>query len=115
MSAIGATNIVALAAVAVADIDAARDYYTRMFGRGPDLEPMPTLKQWTLGEGALQVVAQPENAGRTMATLLVADFDGFYAQLRDAGLEPSDPAGGVISRVTQVSDLDGNVITVAEA
>ena len=68
----------ALAAVAVADLDQAKDFYTTVFGRPADIEPMPTLTQWDIdGGGSLQVVESPDLSGSSMATLLVSDFDSF--------------------------------------
>ncbi|MGB3828871.1 MAG: hypothetical protein WA962_08845 [Ornithinimicrobium sp.] len=49
-----------------------------LFGRGPGLEPMPTLAQCDIeSDGVVRVVEQPENSGSSMMTLLVTDFNTF--------------------------------------
>jgi glyoxylase I family protein len=105
----------ALAAVAVSDLDAATTFYERLFGRAADLEPMPGLAQWDVEpRGGLQVVADTERSGASMVTLLVADFDATLTALREAGIPTGEVIDGVLSRVTQVQDPAGNVITFAE-
>ena len=72
---------VSLAAVAVADLAVAKEFYGRLFGRPADLEPMPSLAQWDFPpSGGFQVVENAATAGASMATLLVSDFDDFLAR-----------------------------------
>lgn len=53
----------ALAAVAVADLDEAKQFYARLFDRPADVEPMPTLAQWDLEPvGDVQVVRTTDAA-----------------------------------------------------
>ncbi len=106
---------IALAAVAVSDLGEAKEFYTRLLGRPVDVEPMPTLAQWDFTPaGALQVVESPAHAGHCMATLLVSDLDATLDDLAAHGIEIGEVVTGVISRVTQVADPAGNVITLAE-
>lgn len=105
----------ALSTVAVRDLEEAKKFYSDLFGRGPDLEPMPTLAQWDIDNGGgVQVVEQPESSGSSMVTLLVTAFDGFLEELGEKGIEHGDVISGVISRVTQAHDPAGNVVTFAE-
>jgi hypothetical protein len=46
--------------------------------------------------------------------LLVTDFDGSCESLGDAGVPIEDTVEGLISRIFQLTDTAGNVITVAE-
>lgn len=65
----------ALSTVAARDLEEAKKFYSNLFGRGPDLEPMPTLAQWDIDNGGgVQVVQQPESSGSSMVTLLVTAF-----------------------------------------
>lgn len=106
---------VALSTVAVKDLSGAREFYSRLFGRGPDMEPMPTLAQWDIQNGGgVQVVEQSEGSGSSMVTLLATDFDGLLKELSEKRIERGEVIDGVISRVTQVSDPAGNIITFAE-
>lgn len=105
----------ALAAVAVTDLDEARSFYQLVFGRPADQEPMPTLAQWDIETGGgVQVVADAERSGRSMVTLLVVDLDASLSALRNVGIAPGEVVDGVISRVTQLHDPAGNMITIAE-
>lgn len=106
----------ALATAVVTDLEQAKEFYTRLLGRSLDLEPMPTLAQWDFSPaGGLQVVESAEHAGHAMVTLLVSDFDATIRDLRDRGITVGEIVDGVVSRLTQVSDPDGNVITLTEA
>lgn len=106
----------ALSSVAVPDLAGTKEFYTTLFGRGPDLEPMPTLAQWNIENGGgVQVVEQAESSGSSMLTLLVSDFDGFLEELTAKRIVHGEVIDGVISRVTQTTDPAGNVITFAEA
>lgn len=105
----------ALAAVAVADLEQARIFYTKLFGRPADVEPMPTLAQWDLEpSGGVQVVEDGERSGSSMCTLLVSDLDGVLSDLTSRGIDTGEVIDGVISRVTQFQDPAGNTITLAE-
>lgn len=77
----------ALACVAVNDLDEARSFYERIFGRPADQEPMPTLAQWDIeASGAVQVVVDTDRSRRSMVTLLVAELDATVSALQDAGI-----------------------------
>lgn len=104
-----------LAAVAVADLEEAKEFYARLFGRPADANPMPTLAQWDFEPaGGVQVVCVPEVAGTSMLTLLVSQFDDTITELSSRGVGVGEVVTGVISRVTQLRDPAGNVITLAE-
>lgn len=110
------TIAVALSTLPVADLAAAKKFYSTLFGRGPDLEPMPSLAQWDIPNGGgVQVVEQPESSGSSMVTLLVSDFDDFLDELRANRIKHGEVITGVLSRVTQTNDPAGNTVTFAEA
>jgi len=102
-----------LSVLPVSDIDRARAWYERLFGRVPDNTPMPTLAEWHLTEGGwVQVWVDHERAGRGLLNLAVDDLPAHLAGLRAAGLEPGDVQEvnrGV--RLAPISDPDGNVVT----
>lgn len=105
----------ALSSVAVADLADVKEFYSNLFGRGPDLEAMPTLAQWDIpGGGGIQVVEQAESSGSSMVTLLVTDFDAFLDELGAKSIDHGEVITGVISRVTQTMDPAGNTVTFAE-
>ena len=73
---------VLFAGVPVADYPAARGWYERLFGRGPDMVPNQTEVVWQVAEGGwVYVVADAERAGRALVTVIVDDLDGLLAGL----------------------------------
>jgi predicted enzyme related to lactoylglutathione lyase len=106
----------ALAQVQVADLARATEFYSAVLGRGPDAEPMPSLKQWELpGGGGVQLTdGSPEKSGSTGVTLLVTDLDAFVASLDAAGIEHGDVAPGGGSRLLIVTDPFGNDVVAVE-
>src|SRR3954468_3406154 len=102
--------------VTVADFEAARAWYERLFGRPADVVPHETEVMWQVAEAGWGYVgAAPERAGRALLTLMVDALDARLAGLSALGLGPGppEPVGG--GRKAQVSDPDGNRISLAEA
>jgi hypothetical protein len=65
-----------LAQSTVRDLAAAEDWYTRVFGREPDLRPMPGLLEWHLGDTfGVQVWSEPDRAGHSSMVLDESDVD----------------------------------------
>lgn len=105
----------ALATVSVADLKEATEFYTRLFNRAADEEPMPTLAQWNFEPvGGVQVVEDANHSGSSLFTLLVTDLDDLLRSIGDRGIGTGEVIDGVISRVTQIKDPAGNTITFAE-
>jgi hypothetical protein len=104
------------AGVAVADIDSARAWYERLWGRPADMLPNDNEAAWQLaGHGWVYVVGDVARAGRALVTVLVDDLDGLLAGLAERGLE----AGAVETlgngvRKAPVTDPDGNQISFGE-
>ena len=97
----------ALSVVAVSDLDEAKEFYTNLFGRGPDLEPMPTLAQWDIENGGgVQVVEQPESSESSMVTLLVDGFDDFLQELHEKGVEHGEVALAEVTDATALLTTD---------
>jgi predicted enzyme related to lactoylglutathione lyase len=93
----------------VTDSARAEEWYTRLFGRGPDTRPMPGLLEWQLGECfAIQVWSEPERAGRSTVVLDDTDLDETAAHLTRTGLVHDGPQPGGGSRIVQLADPDGN-------
>ena len=105
-----------MAQLIVSDLDRSVDFYTRLFGRAPDANPMDKLYEWHFaGAGAIQVYEEPDRAGRSGATLHVADLDAAVVDLDAAGIahEPLVEANYV--RVVQLADPDQNRIVLTGA
>ena len=102
------------AAMLVADITAAEDWYTKLLGRRPDNRPMPTLVQWELSEAAgLALSTDAEIAGKGVVFVYVADVAEERRRLQPLGITLGDDIQGDYSTLAQVRDPDGNVLTLA--
>ncbi|SIS01096.1 VOC family protein [Williamsia sterculiae] len=103
-----------LAVVPVSDLENAREWYSRLFDRDPDNNPMPTLVEWQVLAGAwVQVFVDPERAGYAQVNLAVDDLDAAVADVAGRGVEVGETADankGV--RLAPIADPDGNVITL---
>ena len=101
-----------LAVVAVSDIEASRAWYTALFGRDPDNNPMPSLVEWQVTDGGwVQVTEDPLRAGNGMFNLALSDFEEGVRELRQRGLgtgEIIDANKGV--RLCPIADPDNNMI-----
>lgn len=101
-----------LAVVAVSDIAAVKPWYTKLFGRGPDNNPMSNLIEWQVTEGAwVQVNEDPQRAGNGMLNLAVSDIEEGARELRERGID----AGEIINankgvRLCPITDPDSNRI-----
>ena len=101
-----------LAVVPVADLEVARAWYEKLFGRAPDNNPMPSLVEWQVLPGAwVQVFVDEQRAGTGLLNFAVGDLEAHVAEAGDRGLTPGaidDAANGV--RLATLTDPDGNVI-----
>ena len=106
------TNV--LAVLPVADVEASRPWFTALFGRPEDNNPMPSLVEWQVLPGAwVQVFHDPDRAGTDEVNFAVDDLEAHIAQLKGRGLEPGDivdASKGV--RLSRFSDPDGNVVSL---
>jgi catechol 2,3-dioxygenase-like lactoylglutathione lyase family enzyme len=101
------------AGVAVRDLDAAVEWYERIFGP-PDAKPMAEVTEWYFpGGGGLQVYAGPERAGRGSFTVSVTDIDEQVAALEAAGVRSPEPVRGPQFETVMIKDPDGNSIAFA--
>lgn len=102
-----------LAGVAVRNLEAAKDYYSRLIGRPPDHEPMAELLEWQFpGGGALQVFLNPEGdrAGKSSVTLVVDDLQAEKDRVGQAGKEThTELVDTLILR-----DPEGNQVVLAQ-
>ncbi|MBW1602707.1 VOC family protein [Streptomyces sp. JJ66] len=99
------------AVIPVADHSAACSWYSRLWGRPADREPMSGLAEWHApGGGAIQVFHDPTHAGSAAVTLAVEDVDAL-ARTHDAPAPQNTSAG---FRLTTLPDPDGNTLTLVQ-
>jgi predicted enzyme related to lactoylglutathione lyase len=103
------------AALSTADIAAAENFYTQLFDRGPDDRPMPGLIQWRDVAGAnFQIFENREDAGGGRLTIVVPEMDKARLAFAGIGASLTGVRQGQFGKIAQVSDPDGNRITLAE-
>ena len=105
------------AVVATADFAVAREWYARVLGRDPDLEPVSGVAEWQVAATAwLQLIEDAERAGRSAVRIGVDDLGVHLAWLAEAGIEAGDPVNiADMVLVVDVADPDGNEVSfVAE-
>jgi glyoxylase I family protein len=77
-----------LAVIAVSDIDVGRAWYTTLFGRDPDNNPMPHLVEWRVTEnGWVQVTEDGLRAGHGMLNRALSDIEEGARELREKGID----------------------------
>ncbi len=104
------------AGIAVADYDAALAWYTRFFGRSPDVIVTENEAMWQVTDtGWIYVVGDASRAGKALLTLLVTDLDGLVAELGQRGLEPSsiETVPGLYRKAV-MTDPEGNMISLGQ-
>lgn len=109
-------NIQGLYAVAcVADMALAEDWYTGLLARPADDHPMPTLTQWrNIGTAGIQLVLDPDKAGRSVITIVTPNIDAERDRLADLNLDIGQISRGSFGAIAEIADHDGNRIIIAE-
>jgi catechol 2,3-dioxygenase-like lactoylglutathione lyase family enzyme len=104
-----------IAGVPVSNLDASVDWYTRLFGRAPDMRAGDEVL-WDVDEHAtLFIEPNRAQAGAGRITLAVAGLDSLLVRLAAEGIEHEQVetySNGV--RHVKVPDPDGNAIAFAE-
>lgn len=105
------------AGVAVSDLPRSVQWFDRLLGDAESFVPNDTEHVWTLADHRyLYVEHRAEDAGHSLVTVFVDDFDGFVAAAADRGLHPQAREtydNGV--RKALYRDPDGNEIGVGGA
>ena len=100
-----------LAVVPVTDIEASRRWYTALFDRPEDNNPMPSLVEWQVLPGAwVQVFADESAAGQAYLNFAVDDLDQHVDDLRRRGAIVTNGAADKGVRLSRISDPDGNTV-----
>ena len=101
-----------LAVVPVSELEISNRWYTSLFGRAADNNPMPTLVEWQVLQGAwVQVFTDTERAGTGLLNFAVDDLENHLVELTSRGLDPGqivEANKGV--RLSSITDPDGNTI-----
>ena len=104
-----------VAGVPVSDLEASVDWYTRLFGRPPDMRVGEEML-WQIGEHAtLFIEPNAAHAGAGRITFAVEGLDALLGRLTAARIEHERVetySNGV--RHVKIPDPDGNAIAFAE-
>ncbi len=103
------------AGVPVSDLDASIEWYSRVFGRPPDMRAGDEIL-WDIDEHAtLFIEPNAAQAGAGRITLAVAGLDALLERLASQGIkhEPIETYSNGVRHVN-VPDPDGNAIAFAE-
>ena len=104
-----------IAGVPVSDLDASIDWYTRFFGRDPDLRVGDEVL-WDVDEHAtLFIEPGGRHVGAGRITFAVSELDDLLEHLAAAGIahEPVETYSSGVRHV-KIPDLDGNALAFAE-
>jgi predicted enzyme related to lactoylglutathione lyase len=95
--------------IAVSDLSKSREWYSRLFGKGPDLEPFPGNIEFKIGAGWVQIHAGKVKDSSWSLQLEVRDLSRERERIRESGIEASEinTVPNVISYF-DLRDPDGN-------
>jgi catechol 2,3-dioxygenase-like lactoylglutathione lyase family enzyme len=111
-----ATTTHVFSGIAVADYARAVEWYTRLWGRPPDMVPHEAEVVWWLTSSAsFYVVADRARAGKGLLTVILDDLDRLLAELAGRGLTPESTEGLPDElRRAVFSDPEGNRVTFGQ-
>ena len=100
----------------VSNLAGAVDWYTRLFGREPDIPVNETEVMWQCADSAfIYVVLDPEHAGNSVLSAAVADLDAAVAEAADRGvLTAAIEHIGTAGRRATCTDPDGNRVALIQ-
>ena len=105
-----------LAQITVSDLAQATEYYGRLFGRGPDENPMPGLLEWHFtSEAGLQLWADSNRSGKSTVVFNDDDLESVAARLDAAKIEHGGIEDATHFQILQVLDPEGNHVVFTSA
>jgi catechol 2,3-dioxygenase-like lactoylglutathione lyase family enzyme len=95
--------------IPVSDLEKSREWYSRLLGHGPDLEPFPGNVEFKVGGSWLQIVKGKVQPSSWNFQVEVRDLSQERERLRSAGVEAAEikTVPNVISYFG-IKDPDGN-------
>lgn len=96
------------------DLTASIDWFSQLFDREPDSQPMSGLAEWEHRGGGLQLYEDPDAAGYGSLTLIVENLLREHRRLEETGLEPGEVEPGDYTSLVRLSDPDDNLVVLAQ-
>jgi hypothetical protein len=101
--------------VSCSDLERSKAWYSILFGRKPDAEPMQHLAEWHHGQCAgMQLFGDTSKAGKSTVTLMVTGLRDEYQRLAAGDLHPGDVESGDQVSLVRLRDPDDNVVVLAQ-
>ncbi len=109
-------NQLLFAGIAVSDYEKARAWYTRFFGREPDVIVTENEESmWQVAEGGwIYIIADPAQAGKALLMLMVDDLAQTLAELKKRGLTPTALETEPGHSKAVFTDPDGNMPSLGQ-
>lgn len=110
------TTTVLFAGIPVADFESAVDWYSRLFGRAPDILVHSQEVMWRVAvDGWVYVLLDADRAGHALVTISVPNLDRTMAEITARGFTcgPVEAIGDA-GRKALVDDREGNRIAFIE-
>lgn len=108
-----------VAAVPVADLTRAVEWYSVLFDRPPDARATRALVEWHLtvdgGHTVLQVVQDRERSGGGLVSIVVDDLGSVERGLAQHGVDPAGTGGGDPAAFVRIEDPFGNSLTLVQS
>jgi len=100
-----------ITAITVSDLPKSREWYSRLFGKVPDLEPFPGNVEYKVGGAWVQIVSGKVRPSSWTLTLEVRDLSRERERLRKSEIAATEiqTVPNVI-RYFDLSDPDGNAM-----
>lgn len=95
--------------IRVSDLPRSREWYSRPFGKGPDLKPFKGNVEYKIGGGWVQIAAGKPLRSTWSLQIEVIDLQRERQRLREAGIDATEIKG--VPKVISYCDLkdpDGN-------
>lgn len=103
------------AGIMTADVETAKNWYGKLFGRKSDYNPMKILHEWNFENGGvLQLVEDKERAGYSSITVMVENIKKISKELIEKNLSDGKISEGEIANTLTIIDPENNRITFAE-
>jgi len=104
------------AGIAVADYNSSLAWYTRFFGRSPDVIVKENEAMWQITDnGNIYVVGDATRAGKSLLTLMVDDLEIHINDLKEKGIEPTAiETVPELYRKALYTDPEGNMISLGQ-
>ncbi len=90
-------------------------WFTNVFARQPDAQPMSGLVEWHHGtQAGFQLFEDAEHAGKGTLTLMVDDITGERERLMAGGIQANRIEAADYTTIMRLRDPDGNLVVLAQ-